>query len=208
MADDEFGFLLTSGQARVATKRCKRCRKTKPITEFHYRSELLRHRVECKDCYRALKRARIDPEDNRRRVREWQKANPEKRAIQTKRNYDNKRSDVSRWIASNLRTTRASCKKKGIPCEVTATDLMVLYNQFDGKCDLTKRIMVVGSRGQQRDSLSIDRIEPAKGYVLGNVRLVTYQANMARGMFSDDELYAFCEAVLATRDASLANAAE
>jgi len=66
---------------------------------------------------------------------------------------------------------------------------------------LTGRDLLVGSKGQKRDSISIDRIEPAKGYVLGNVRLVTYQANMARGQFPDDELFSFCEAVLARRAA-------
>ena len=177
-------------------KRCKRCREVKPIEEFHFRPEQNRHRAECKECYRAIMNERRDPIDNRRRVKEWQKANPEKKWAYSKQNHESRRTDVTRWIASNLRTTRANCKKKNIPCEVTAADLTALYEKHGGKCAITGRMMIFGSKGQQRDSLSIDRIEAAKGYVIGNVRLVTYQANMARGPFSDEELRDFCIAHL------------
>jgi hypothetical protein len=187
---------------RPQGKRCKRCRKIKPLSEFHYRPETLRHRAECKDCYRAAMTARRDPEDNRRRVKEWQKANPEKKRAQSQRNYESRRTDVVRWIASNLRSTRAYCKRNGIECTLTADEATSLYESQQGKCALTSRDLIFGSKGQQRDSLSIDQIEHRGGYVLGNVRLITYQANFARNKFSDAELFAFCEAVLATRAAS------
>ncbi|WP_299830744.1 hypothetical protein [uncultured Roseobacter sp.] len=38
---------------------------------------------------------------------------------------------------------------------------------------------------------SIDRIDNAEGYTLGNIRIVTVIANMARSDFSDDELERF-----------------
>jgi len=129
-------------------------------------------------------------------VKAWQLANPDKRKVQTKRIYERLRGDIARWAASNLRTSRAYCKKRGLPCTITGADVAVLFDVQNGKCALTGRTLVFGSKGQQRDSLSIDRIEPALGYVNGNVRLVTYQANMARGMFSDEELVSFCRAIL------------
>jgi hypothetical protein len=194
MADQEFGLPLIGGQAQVPMRRCRVCRESKPYEEFEHR-EYGRRRDRCKVCANAAR----DPIKNRRRVKEWQQANPEKKRAASRRNYDNRRTDVTRWIASNLRTTRATCKKRDIPCTVTAIELTAVYEAQAGKCAITGRVMLIGSKGQQRDSLSIDRIEPAGGYVLGNVRLVTYQANMARGMFSDEELYAFCEAALRNR---------
>lgn len=203
MADDESRLPLSGGQARIPTRVCRVCKEAKPFEEFEHR-EYGRRRDRCKTCANASR----DPVKNRARVKAWQKANPEKRAIQAKRSHEGKRGDLRRWLASNLRTTRAYCKQRGIECSFTADDGQQLYELQNGKCALTGRDLLFGSKGQQRDSISIDRIEHGGPYALDNVRLLTYQANMARGMFSDDELYAFCEAVLATRAAALAEAAE
>ncbi len=197
MADETLPLPLPE---RPQGKRCKRCREVKPLSEFHYRPEQLRHRAECKTCYRAAMTARRDPADNRRRVKVWQKANPERVRAQYKKLYEGRRSDLGRWMASNLRSTRAYSKRRGIECSLTAADVLALYEAQCGKCALTGRELVFGSKGQQRDSISLDRIEHGAGYTLPNVRLVTYQANFARNRFSDDELFAFCEAVLATRE--------
>ncbi len=197
MADDTLPF--PPKPRPVATKRCKKCRKTKPLTEFHYRPEQMRHRAECKDCYRARANELRDPIENRRRVREWIKANPEKHLEHGRQTHERRRSDVGRWLASTLRATRARCKRKSVSISIVAADLIGLYKIQSGRCALTDRELVYGSKGKNRDSISIDRIEPALGYIVGNVRLITYQANMARGMFSDEELFSFCEAVLATR---------
>jgi hypothetical protein len=179
----------------TAKRRCRKCWVVKPLDEFERRGAGQRRGRICKECRNATR----DPAENRRRAKEWAKANPEKHNAQTRRNHEARRTDVARWIASNLRSTRARCKVKGIECSVSAEQIVQLFTEQEGLCALTGRQMVYGSRGQQRDSLSIDRIVPALGYVAGNVRLVTYQANMARGALDDDELIAFCEAVLASR---------
>ncbi len=43
---------------------------------------------------------------------------------------------------------------------------------------------------------SLDRIDQARGYVRGNVRFVTLIANLARNRFTDEQMIAFCEAVV------------
>lgn len=42
---------------------------------------------------------------------------------------------------------------------------------------------------------SLDRVDHAVGYLKGNVRFVTFMANVARSNFSDSELLGFCKAV-------------
>lgn len=204
MADETLPLPL---EPRPQGKRCKRCRKIKPIAEFHYRPERLRYRAECKDCYRTAMTARRDPEDNRRRVKEWQKANPEKRSAQGKRSYGRLRTDLLRSVSKTLTTTRARSRRLGIECKITGADVAALYHTQNGRCLLTGREMVWGigaadPLGIHRDAASIDRIDQTKGYSLDNIRLVTFQANFARNRFSDDELFAFCEAVLAARAAN------
>jgi hypothetical protein len=43
---------------------------------------------------------------------------------------------------------------------------------------------------------SLDRIDNAKGYHIGNVRLIWYMANMAKHMYTDEQLVRFCEYVI------------
>jgi repressor of nif and glnA expression len=52
---------------------------------------------------------------------------------------------------------------------------------------------------QKRTTVSIDRIDPGDGYVLGNVRLVRWHANNARNEFGDEALYELAEDLLAYR---------
>src|ERR1700731_66026 len=135
MADETLPLPLAP---RPQGKRCKRCRKIKPLSEFHYRPEALRHRAECKDCYRAAMTARRDPEDNRRRVKEWQKANPEKRRAQSRRSYENSRTDLIRWVANTLKYLRAACKNRKTPidCDLTPDMIGWLFERQHGKCTL------------------------------------------------------------------------
>jgi hypothetical protein len=66
--------------------------------------------------------------------------------------------------------------------------------QQEGKCALTGRKMTLGESGTKKDKdlLSVDRINHNLPHVKGNVRLVTYQANLARNIFTDEELLEFC----------------
>ena len=46
---------------------------------------------------------------------------------------------------------------------------------------------------------SIDRIKPELGYIKGNVRLVTYQVNMAKGVYTDEDFFTMCSKALGGR---------
>ena len=200
MAQEFLQLPLDERPVGIATKRCKRCGKEKPLTEFHFRPEQGQYRAECKECYRAAMNARRDPIDNRRRVKAWVQANPEKRRAQYRRNYLATRRNLRRAIGKTLTTTRSACKRRGIEVAIKADDVVALYEAQNGCCALTGRPLQWGTKGVQRDTLSIDRIDQSRGYVLSNIRLVTYQANFARNRFSDEELLEFCKAVLARRD--------
>jgi hypothetical protein len=113
---------------------------------------------------------------------------------------DSIRGDLAKWAGkTTLHNVRHQARAQGVLCNLTGADVKLIYDRQDGRCALTGRKLIFGARGRQRDSLSIDRIGHGGDYTVENVRLVTYQANMARGMFSDEELYAFCEAALRNR---------
>jgi hypothetical protein len=200
MADDTLSLPLGPGEAR---RRCRKCWVAKPIDEFERKGTSRNRSRICKGCRNAMHRNDYAIKPTRKAsLDRWIARNPEKRKTYAANNYERVRSDLHRSLAKTLDTTRAYCKRKGIPFSIDASNMVELHNLQLGTCALTGRELIWGAKGVQRDSISIDRIEPASGYVAGNVRLITFQANMARGPYPDAELIAFCEAVLATRAAS------
>jgi hypothetical protein len=86
-----------------------------------------------------------------------------------------------------------------IPCNLTLDYMHGLYNSQRGLCSLTHRVMSLGE-GEDRiadiNAMSVDRLEPKLGYVKGNVRLVTIQANIAKNKWNITDLMAFCNDVI------------
>ena len=80
---------------------------------------------------------------------------------------------------------------------MTPANLAELYEQQDKRCALTGvELTFIHGSGQVWTNVSIDRIDNTKGYELGNVRLVTYAANVARNSMSDAVFLAFCRRFL------------
>ena len=189
-------------------KKCATCGEVKPVAEFPLRTGTKRPRSPCKKCEAKRsprKRSETAKAAARGRAKAWREEHPEEAAAISRHQRDRARGDVVLWANYVLiRRARHDAKKQGVACTITGADVQAIYDQQNGRCALAGRGLLFGSRGRQRDSMSLDRIKNGGDYSPENVRLLTYQANMARGMFSDEELFAFCEAVLATRDAQWA----
>ena len=52
-----------------------------------------------------------------------------------------------------------------------------------------------GTGASNPNSCSIDRIDSDKGYVLGNIQLVTAKTNLAKGNMANKEFIGFCKKV-------------
>ena len=50
--------------------------------------------------------------------------------------------------------------------------------------------------GLCKTTVSVDRIDHKYGYTTNNVRLVSFMANNARYIYTDDELVNFCKAIV------------
>lgn len=96
---------------------------------------------------------------------------------------------------------RGKCRRANLPFDLDSPYLIELVEKQRNRCAITGRPLVwKGTQGDEflSDRASIDRIKGPLGYVKGNVRFITYQANSARGPWTDDDLLSFCEDVLAT----------
>lgn len=74
-------------------------------------------------------------------------------------------------------------QKKGLPFNLTVDDLEV-----PDRCPVFGMPLAWGTRKQRDNSPSLDRIIPEKGYVPGNVLVVSWLANNVRRDFTPDQL--------------------
>jgi hypothetical protein len=102
-----------------------------------------------------------------------------------------------RWFVARAYYRR---HKKG--CGITAAFLSQLWEAQGGACPVTGWALRLPSNtagwpeGRDPRNASLDRIDPTRGYVEGNVRFVACIFNYARNTFTDDDVRKFCEAVV------------
>lgn len=85
--------------------------------------------------------------------------------------------------------------------DITVEYLKKLWEEQKGICPFTKWDLIlpknsnIGFEASLPENASLDRIDNSKGYIEGNVRFISYMANLARQSFSDEQLIEFCKAV-------------
>jgi hypothetical protein len=136
----------------------------------------------------------------------WRRANPElykrhvrKQAIKIKGTIVPK--DVKKALTLCYHSALNSSKVDNRPFSITKQDLYSLWILQDGKCNGSKMPMqtasgTVANRNNMR--VSIDRIKNHLGYTKGNIQLVVWQFNNAKGAGTMQEAIEFCKAVAAS----------
>ncbi len=145
---------------------CTRCRLAKPRTEFsgtHHR---------CRSCNAASQaewRAR-DPERCKAKSRRWYAKNRvEMQRLARERMAERKIRDP---IGVMLKRKRYNAERLGIPFDLASTDIVI--PEF---CQILGiRLAPIGSPDIDARP-SIDRLDPSKGYVRGNVAVISNKAN-------------------------------
>lgn len=110
-----------------------------------------------------------------------------------------KESDsLDKLLKIRLHDAQVRAKKKNLFINITLDHLKKLWNKQNGKCALTNFLMTYYLFNGKRNSynLSIDRIDPTKGYEIDNIQLVCSTANMIKGELDIKELNEFCCAII------------
>lgn len=158
----------------METKKCIKCQVPKEIGEFYRNGK----GSVCKLCEHAQQKA-------------YQKANRET-CLKVKRKYNTKNKDVineknlarSKSAPANrmLIAARSRAKNKSIPFNLDLSDIVI--PEF---CPVLGMKLEVSKRGQHACSPSLDRIFPEKGYVKGNVVVISHRANMIKNSGTVEE---------------------
>ena len=116
----------------------------------------------------------------------WQKANPEKvRAI-------DKAAYARNHAKSLVALAQKRARRQGIPFDITPEDISI-----PEVCPYFQVPMKRAEKGGNLSfSPSIDRIEPKKGYVKGNVQVISRLANCMKWTSTEEQLISFAEGVL------------
>lgn len=104
------------------------------------------------------------------------------------------------WLRFYGHLLKNAAKRHAVDPAVTPEYLVDLMIEQGGLCALTGRKLVRAPRSST--TASIDRIDNAKDYVPGNIRLTTWTVNRMRGELTDEQLFDWAQAILQHRDGS------
>lgn len=97
----------------------------------------------------------------------------------------------SRGLKSKiLNRCRTRSVKKGINCDLELDDIVI-----PGICPVLGIPIKEnkGRPGAYKDSISVDRIDNSKGYIKGNIQILSQLANQMKGAASIEELQKFAD---------------
>jgi hypothetical protein len=137
-------------------KRCAICKNWKTLDKYtNNKKEKSGVSRICKVCWK---------------LKKYSKTQPEKRKNRLKLCLEN--NDMSYYINMRLKHIKGNSKKKNIVVDIDESYLLDLWNSQQGKCyysnlPMKDEIKLEGHAAW--DAPSVDRLEPTKGYVIGNV---------------------------------------
>ena len=162
-------FLQSSDPLTIeASKRCSTCKQVLSVEQFHKdKSTRDGFDYRCKQCAQ-------------QRFKKYEIENP-----------------IVRQTNSMVRHARSRAKKKNLPFDI---DLDYIRSMVPSHCPIFGMPLEWSlRRGSEQvplpNSPSLDRIDPSKGYVKGNVWIISYRANQIKSNASHDELKRVTEAV-------------
>lgn len=167
---------------------CNVCKQEKEIHLFAKRSDRkLGYYRKCKDCNNIRKknnRKKSSEKYKQTRI-EWIKKNPDKVSLaQRKWYYNNREGKIEykrEWARKNpekrlLTAAKNRAKNKKIECNIDITDIVI-----PEYCPVLGLKLEHGYGGKGKNGIdtspTIDRWDSTKGYIKGNVFVISYRAN-------------------------------
>ena len=118
-----------------------------------------------------------------------------------------KENPVKRSIIMAFAKARIRAEKRGVPFNIPKGTTKSLFDRCGGRCELSGVLFRVSTTGIcSIFSPSLDRINPSRGYVIGNIRLILNGLNALKGEGTDEELRGICKAVV--KNTATANKSE
>lgn len=161
------------------TKKCSKCGRELPLEAFSRGNSLYGRRSFCKECEHAIQNS---PE-YRKRKREMEKQrrlNPEYVLHRNAMDKKRRMKDPKHWLWVSAKNR---AKNKGWEFTITEEDF-----DLPSTCPLLGIPMWKNSEEACSNSYSLDRIDSSKGYIPGNVWVISKRANAIKNNATLEEL--------------------
>lgn len=160
--------------------------------KYHTEEERQQARREARDRYYVKNKERIDAEK-----KQYLLDHPERRKATTAKYRNSVRPKQLQERIDNyeeylFRSCRRRAADKNLPFEIDITDIVIPSVCPYLGLKLTKEAGV----GRRDNSPSVDKIDPSKGYIKGNVEVISDKANRMKNNATKEELIQFCNVVL------------
>jgi hypothetical protein len=174
-------------------KTCTTCNETKPISEFRKYGGRCRDSLRplCKVCQREYERG-------------WRSQTKEYRAAARQRRKAKAKEYANQYLSQNrAKYLVAECRRRsarrGLAFDLDQHTPEIQTRIDQGRCELSEVPLKTTMGPMAFDSPSIDRIDPSKGYVYSNIRVVCRAMNCALGDWGEEVLARVVSGWLARR---------
>lgn len=89
-----------------------------------------------------------------------------------------------RWKQVVIGMAKARARRDGMPFDLTTADIPI-----PSRCPVLGIPLVIGAGAMAPNSPTLDRINPNKGYVRGNVAVISWLANKIKGDQTDPSIF-------------------
>ena len=167
---------------------CPVCKQELPIDKFdtYAKSKTGRYWM-CSDCYK--EHTLINGGQDKNYFRKLRiKLCPEYREEIQQQKKESRERNIEQAMLTNARNRAA---RRGLEFNLELSDIVI-----PEKCPLLEVPFQFGTKECYDYSPSIDRIDNSKGYVKGNIQIISMKANAMKNSASLEELHTFCENIL------------
>lgn len=109
-----------------------------------------------------------------------------------------------REINSRLKNIYTKARLRTKEFNLIDADLLDLWGKQDGRCAYTKLPLL--ATANQFNTVSLDRVDSSKGYVVGNIQLVCSAINKMKQEYTEEMFLLFC--LLVTQNNKLSESPE
>jgi hypothetical protein len=167
------------------TKTCSKCKQELPLEAFNKGNSLYGRRSFCRECEKKIQSA-PDRKKRRRELELLRRQDPEYVRKTNERDKRRVHNNPQSTKLALLRSAKQRAKSRGLDFNIDASDI-----DLPDKCPLLGIPLFSSYRGESKtydNSYSIDRIDPRKGYIKGNVWVISYKANRIKNDATLSEL--------------------
>ena len=187
----------------MKTKVCTKCGIEKPLDQFYrHKASADGRRPDCKRCYgRQHLEYERRPEVKAKKSLRAKIYNANLTEIQKCRRAATLAKYNERTPRLALLQNRSNALHRHPTANpITIEELLGLWRRQEGRCAVTRFPMTWKQGRIKPTSISLDRLDPAKGYESGNVRLVCYSVNAFRNTMTDSEMLMMAKSIVANLD--------